>query len=226
MLWPKTKLIVGIRHPVWYFQSLYNFRVQNLDETATMPHPNQLIGRCVAGMYHVCTEKANFAKYLLRLGKQPKRQQPTALQQSIVNHYPHASYNITAVPHVPNPVFLFDVQQLHRATPTFARDVQMFVNVTTALPKLVEHARPGMTYDDADVQLHKDKLKIHICHDEYRPLRTELMRLSRQTSEWLRAEFLHAPDVFVSSRLHLHEILLKWMDDPCETDGVNATEFL
>jgi hypothetical protein len=35
---PKTGLIVGIRHPVWWFQ-IYNFRTQGFGRTPKLPHP-------------------------------------------------------------------------------------------------------------------------------------------------------------------------------------------
>jgi len=69
-MWPRTKLLVGIRHPVDWFVSLYNFRVQNLQTWRQMPHPNSLIGKCFASSKMTCTSKGNFASSLFYLGKQ------------------------------------------------------------------------------------------------------------------------------------------------------------
>lgn len=48
-LFPKTTLIVGIRHPVRWFESLYNFKVQNLPSHVNPSYwgdPNNLIHAC------------------------------------------------------------------------------------------------------------------------------------------------------------------------------------
>ena len=249
-LWPKTKLFIGIRHPVWWFQSLYNFRVQNLNRGDHMPDPNKLLGRCMKGMLHTCTEKGNFAYHLLRLGKhfgQYKkgtkdttnvdvsledidvvRRPPTELERNIVAKFKRASYNTTAVPYVPNPVFLFDLAQLAdndmSRREAFRRDVQQFLQLEMALPELI-HYKPGRTWHYT-IQQEKDAHKINICDDEYAvPLRKELMRLSRQTAEWIRTEFLGRPGVHVSSMEYFRDTIMQdWMVDPCTNVSVQESD--
>jgi hypothetical protein len=59
-----------------------------------------------------CTEKANFAYHLLRLGKQNhdpgrvKSERIMQLEQEIVGHFSKTSFNVSAVPFHPNPIFL------------------------------------------------------------------------------------------------------------------------
>ena len=129
--WPDTKLIVGIRHPVHWFESLYNFRIQNLSSKknhTTFPRPNDLIGRCFRTSHNTCTYKGEFALFLRNLGK------------TLANHNPRDAltgrYNVTTLesrmyaasrmrpPYpdiqqpVPNPVFLFEMRQLFKMTTT------------------------------------------------------------------------------------------------------------
>jgi len=232
--WPRTKLFVGVRHPIPWFESLYNFRVETNE---TMPHPTKLIGRCRRHMHHTCTEKANFAYHLLRLGKQQHWKQrsdsggmtmprtPTPLEERIVSRYKPSMYNLTAVPYLPNPVFLFDTGQIgdtnasRRAT--FRHDVQRFLKLDEDLPDM-PHVRPGRDQRPSHVQRQIDEGKIRICDAEYEPVRRELLRLAQQNSEWIRGTFLDLPTVHVSSRPYLEALLETWVRDPCETENYNS----
>lgn len=241
--WPRTKLIIGVRHPVRWFESLYNFRIQNLLPQEWLqgdfPHPNQLIGRCMGGMKHTCTERGNFAYHLIRLGKQhwntsanlqlqrgpdgsmpPPPREATALEETIVGYYRKDRYSFTDdVKYLPNPVFLFDVTQFSDTNATrqaqFRRDIQEFLNVPPQLGPLL-HYKPGRQWV-ASEQAQRDARKIDICHAEFAPVRQELLRLSRQNAEWLASVFLQLPDVHVSSRDYvIHDILERWRHDPCD----------
>lgn len=65
---PETKFIIGLRNPVLWFESFYNFRIDN---GYNMKRPQELIGPCRKGYHHVCTNRANFGKFLKRI--QPNR---------------------------------------------------------------------------------------------------------------------------------------------------------
>jgi len=86
------------------------------------------------------------------------------------------------------------------------------------------HKKPGKKWDQygREVQEVKDTMKISICDDEHIRVRKELMRIARMSSVWIRKYFLHpailsnpALGVHVSSPDFLHELLIKWMEDPC-----------
>jgi len=211
------------RHPVSWFQSLYNFRVQNLEG---LPHPNKLVGRCMSGMKNTCTEKGNFAYDLMRMGKRNLANGPqptTDLEEQILGRYRRAWYNATEVPPMANEVFFFDISQLADTNATrtqrFRDDVREFLGLDGDLPPFV-HVVPGREHN-ATIQALKDRNKINICDDEFAPVRTELMRLGRLNSQWMREVFLNMPGVR-SSREYLEELLLGWMNDPCEKDGVTS----
>jgi len=261
--WPRTDLIVGIRHPVLWFQSLYNFRVQNTEApSAEIPHPNALVGPCRDNVDEftalVCTDMGNFAYYLMQLGKQLKqgRQQGeelragvssrtffTPLEREIVDnmHFENGGNGdgrkTTAgriapedVVHAPNRLFLYDAAQLEDDDPLrkerFRDDVGRFLGLQRRLPP-VPHVKPGMKWDDPRLQAEKDAKKIDICLDEYVPLRRELMKLSRSTSQWIRQVLLSSDDVVTSSTEYLRSNILEqsWMVDPCDykDDGSSNT---
>lgn len=223
--WPDAKLIVGIRHPVRWFESLYNFRIQNLPARHALPHANDLIGACVRGRFHTCTGKGDFAASLLHLGKQNyhsgegPRRPPSPLDAIIMSRYPRYHGNASDVAHMDNPVFLFELGQLGDSNETrneqFRQDVSRFMGLKEPLPAL-PHEIPGKKRSDTE-QERRNRLKIDICDDEFRPVRNELMALSIENALWIRGVFLLNPTVFVSSRQHFFVIMDGWMRDPCES---------
>ncbi len=58
---PDTKFIVGVRNPILWFESFYNFRVQNSFQMKPLQHH---VGKCFASTQNVCTKRANFSEYL------------------------------------------------------------------------------------------------------------------------------------------------------------------
>jgi hypothetical protein len=233
---PSAKLIVGIRHPVRWFESLYNFRVQNqkVKDAGRMRHPNDLVGVCTRGMKNTCTEKGNFALHLLRLGKQNHNSTsspssgggsvPSERAERVLRLYRSKWYNASAVPAMPNPVFLFDVAQLGDSNATrsrqFQRDVQWFLGLEEEMLPFVR-TKPGKVWGPV-VQAKKDRLRIDICDDEYALVRANLVKMSRLNADWIRNEFLNYPGVHFSSRDFLEQILDTWMLDPCENGGGSA----
>jgi hypothetical protein len=211
-----------------------------------MPHPNELIGRCVSGMQYTCTEKSNYAYYLLRLGKTTnantattKNNVPSTLAQEIVGYFKSAWYNLSTVPYTPNPVFLYHMEQLNR--PALARDLLTYLNLSStssssSSSSIVDnnnnnstssntmlHARPGKTWTSTWLQATKDAQKIDICRDEYKPVRRDLLRIGRASARWMRDEFLHSPDVHVSERESIFlPLLSSWEHDPCS----NTTDLI
>ena len=58
---PQTDFIVGIRHPILWFESFYNFRVHN---EFRMPPAEKLVGKCQRGWFNLCTFRSNFHIHL------------------------------------------------------------------------------------------------------------------------------------------------------------------
>lgn len=219
--WPRAKLIIGIRHPVHWFESLYNFRIQNMPKHQTLPHPNKLIGGCVKGRYLTCTDKGNFGFQLLKLGLQnyPQPREANEIEKEILGRYPRAKMNITSFKPITNPVFLFDLEQLGDGNKTrtelFRQDMTKFIGLREALPPL-PHRVPGQAHA-AEEQARRNALKINICDEEFAPVRRDLMELSRSTSRWVLEVFLTHPNVVVSSRDFFIELMRRWGKDPCQT---------
>jgi hypothetical protein len=224
---PKTPLIVGIRHPVLWFQSLYNFRIQNHPlqyNISQFPRPHELIGACGGHSFNTCTQKGEFGLFLRQLQKVPGLTEFEARMARAAGHTYAPNYT---VPLLPNPVFLVEVQQLSDADETrraaLRTDLQTFLNLSTPfrMTEKVIHSTPGKDWRDASVQAEKDRYKINICDAEHVSVRQELLRMARTSSAWIRNFLLPAATgVRVSSPVYFDSLLLGWRDDPC---GVNAT---
>jgi hypothetical protein len=195
---PKTPLIVGIRHPVLWFQSLYNFRIQNHPlqyNISQFPRPHELIGACGGHSFNTCTQKGEFGLFLRQLQKVPGLTEFEARMSRAAGHTYAPNYT---VPLLPNPVFLVEVQQLSDADETrraaLRTDLQTFLNLSTPfrMTEKVIHSTPGKDWRDASVQAEKDRYKINICDAEHVSVRQELLRMARTSSAWIR-NFLHRP---------------------------------
>ena len=95
------------------------------------------------------------------------------------------------------------------------QDLKTFLGLTQDLEEN-PIAVPGKKWP-ADVQEIKTKRKMNICQEQYMPLREELMRVSRLSSQWIRESFVESDDVFVSSPEYFEQAMLQWMEDPCDT---------
>jgi Sulfotransferase domain len=212
--WPETRILVGLRHPVRWFESLYNFKVNNYE---SMKPPQELVGGCYSGSKGVCTYKAQFHIALARLGKtnpsSPEEQQVEPKFKKHIKEQP---------PKIPNKIFLFVTDQLADKNTTtttraqrFRKDIQHFLGFEQEMPPMI-HIKPGIKWDN-ETQALKDAKKINICDSEYEELRNVLMDIAIKASTWIRTFFLKSDDVVVSSRQYVEEILVGWMQDPCHS---------
>jgi len=121
---------------------------------------------------------------------------------------------------MPNDVFFYDMEQLADDNATrseqFRKDLIAFVG-------LQEKQLPPMVQKNAGKvkPAPSERSYIDICDSEYDKLRSKLLKVSRQTSKWIRLYWLDADDVYYSSRDYLEATFQSWMYDPC--DAVNKS---
>jgi hypothetical protein len=200
---PSCKLVVGLRHPVLWFESFYNFRV---GAGYDMPVGSS-IGKCGAAGHNVlCTDEARFHLHLNNLGK---TNQTSPDEVKLLT----PSLSKTSKPKVQpmrNQVFLYEISQLHDEDETraytYRRELGNFLGLKRGLSPIVhrKHSRRNTTNP------------LDICEDQYRPLRKTLMNIARPASEWIRSYFMQSPEVVVSSPDYFNLLLLDWMEDPCD----------
>ena len=199
---PTTKFIIGLRHPILWFQSFYNFRITN---DYPMPPPQQLIGRCKRAHQGVCTFRANFSNHLQQI--EPFRKvflyhvdqlQDDGITQSNTNRT--------------------------RAT-RFRRDLQTFLELSHPLDDPMMWVQPGRPPASPQRAQELKQLKINICDHQYIELRRILLKQASHSATWMQAVWFqqNTPNhnVHVSSPGYFHQLLNTWHVDPC--DNINMT---
>lgn len=208
---PHTKLIVGLRHPVQYFESYYNFRFRHPKiklRNRTLPPAEALIGACTPASQGVCTDHAKFHHNLAKLGKTNW----TSVDEQRLLHLTDDKHQ-GPMPRVGNPLFLYDVEQLHdpdaSRTAQFRSELQRFLGLS-APPLTPLRPHPAVTARGGN----KPKV-LDICEPRYEALRRELLNIGKRASLWIRRYFVSVDSVTVSSPEHFAAILQTWKDDPC-----------
>ncbi|CAB9513445.1 unknown protein (Partial), partial [Seminavis robusta] len=176
--WPQTKLIITVRHPVLWFQSLYNFLVNEMGRSQKFLRHTSLIGGPHKNTAYAHTGKGEFHAILSLLGKTPlNTPQELELLQGFLQEDELEQYWPPPTPGLPNPIFFLDTSQMSDSNETraaqFRYDLQDFLGLQQPLPP-VPHVRPGK---DRNVD---ESLKMDICAPENDVLRAELMRISRK----------------------------------------------
>ena len=226
-LFPQTKLIVGLRHPVRYLESYYNFRARHPQHNRTLPSPadggEALMGACTPSSQGVCTDYAKFHVNLAKLGKTnvtnpaeqmllhlAKKDQKTLLANNKNNN-------------IANPLFLYDTEQLYDKNTTrstqFRKDLQKFLGLSAPLLAPIQKPPNEAAAATADGTPTTKKAKpkvLDICEPRYAALRAELVAIGKRASLWIRKYLLTVHSVTVSSPEHFASILQTWKTDPCE----------
>lgn len=210
---PQARLVVGLRHPVRWFESMYNYRIQN---GYTLPDANKLKGGCGRGMFNTCTDRAWFHIKLSILGKTKMNTTDELEPLKRRGKWTDTSY-------VPNPIFLYEVDQLSDKNASraelFRRNFHRYLGLNKTLAQ-VHHVKPGHAVDN-ETQYKINQKKIDICDNTYLPLRKHLLEIATKASYWIRTYFLEVDEIHVSSREHFEEIILGWSRDPCS--AINRT---
>jgi len=196
---PSTKLMIGLRHPVLWFQSFYNFRVRKGNK---MPPPQQLLGQCAKDSKFVCTDHARFHLHLSRFEKTPLSPE----EKHLLDTPRHLKWRVGKMK---NPVFLYEIGQLKDDNATrveqYKSDLQHYLGLQSPLPEVY----------GKEISSRPKENVFDICDSQYDELRMELMKHAQAASTWIRDFFLESPDVTVSSPEYFRELLLTWMYDPC-----------
>jgi hypothetical protein len=204
---PNTDLIIGIRHPIKWFESFYNHRVQNNFRM----NISLMQGSCGKYTHGVCTHRASFHVNLAMLGKSPRNDDERALMPSYTHRYLHKF-------HLKGRVFLYELEQLNERNETraliFRRDLQTFLYLKKELPPMVWF-RPGHKNIKGKRLRQSNAKKLNICDRDHKSLRKVLMSHAINASKWIRHHFLSSSDVHVSSPAHFENLLQNWRIDPC-----------
>jgi len=212
--WPKTKIIVTVRHPMDWFRSLYNFVINE------MGHSEELVLQKIRTnrRWIVSTYKGKFHLFLSKMGKTSMGLTELRLlgvddDESHLQGVDDESRNLK----MPNKVFLVEMNELRADQDSsdellFRSEFSKFLGLYPIINHTL-HIRPG-NHKKAALQKRVD---IDLCKEEFVSTRRELMTIAQQASRWLRLYFLQSDDVKVASKARTEKLLLEWMHDPCNS---------
>ena len=191
----ETKLVIGLRHPIRFIESFYNYRITELYEKgiqrASVPPLEGLIGES-EDWKGVHLSFARFENTLKQLGKT------------------RALLNREGIPVATNrfKVFLYSIEQLDESNSSFREDMQNYLELDTPIAafgseNLNHNAKEGLTGT------------IDICSERYDRIRQHLLSAAGETSRWIREQFLSSSDVQAGDEPRFVELLQSWDLDPC-----------
>ena len=215
---PRTKLIVGLRHPISWFESFYNFRIRHPkyphNATIQLPPPDELIGRCRLESRGLCTYNAEFHRQLARMGKTPLN----STERSML-HLDRSDILGLGSARVDNPVFLYEITQIRQNPAQFAADMAAFLGMNEPLKPFVEKKQSARALK---AQAAKKKA-IQICEPKYDKIRQELMKTAWEASDCILDYYMQHVTITTSPTSSFVEAKQRWKKDPCEAKKTMAT---
>ncbi len=220
--------VVTLRHPVSYFQSLYNFKYRSKKiskkQGRNLPSPLNLIGDCrrcrlkkdycagrapVPDMHKdVCTESAKFHYELSTLNLTPMN---TKEELDLLDNHQlklHRKYK--------GNIFVSEIGQMSNRDDD-GNDVTntRLKQWTNGVEDFLGLESDSFNLNRVSSKSHTPKL-IHICEDQYKPLRDELVGIGTKASKWIVEYFMKSDRVMIANRDHFVELMEKWKYDPCD----------
>mmetsp|Transcript_33477 Transcript_33477/g.67563 ORF Transcript_33477/g.67563 Transcript_33477/m.67563 type:complete len:449 (-) Transcript_33477:455-1801(-) len=225
---PEIKFVVSTRHPVWWFQSRYNYKLRQTfkhsdGQKIWAPPTSELLGACAEGTpYHygntgpkgevqdekatsVCTDGAKFHHSLSRMGKTPMN---TPEELALLG-----LHTMSVHPMPKAKIFLMEIGQFDADDTVHANqllaDMKEFLGLEHELPPLPEHSSKNLK---EEIQEHA----INICDAEHDFVRAELVQTGREAYRWIKDYFMQSDDVTVSAEDHFLSLVEQWQFDPCD----------
>mmetsp|Transcript_29129 Transcript_29129/g.43449 ORF Transcript_29129/g.43449 Transcript_29129/m.43449 type:complete len:375 (-) Transcript_29129:91-1215(-) len=209
-----SRVIVGVRHPVHWFESLYNYRIWQKHEKKrhNMKPPLQFLLNNRTYWLGLSTGAARFDLYLKQLGKVPLSPEELQHMTRINKVYGVMTSTVHHEQH-PIKVLLYSMEQIKDSNTQrrlhFQHTLQQFLNLDTPLHDLA-------TKEKVNVNNFQHSENIDICEEQYREIRNTLVWQGKHASDWIRNKFMKSEDVVVSDVGFMHEVLGRWGVDPCD----------
>lgn len=234
-LLPKTNLIIGIRHPVLWFQSFVNMRWFYDKKRITLDEfvDKKLLtvkdnGNHKCDNNSVCVARARFHLSLARLGKTPLDEDERELLKSELfqarRRRNETSKRLRKSPvkdkedGVPNKVFLFESSQGKEEY--FYKDLAQFVNIDRRkLPPVKYKTGNGINGVKTEARQKATEL-FDVCSPKYDHVRKELLPISYTLGTWLLQYLIPASyerdDLVIPNAQNFTNLVEKFLRDPCD----------
>lgn len=208
---PRTLIIVGIRHPVLWFQSFWNMQAQNFPHNYKNSTPydrTKICSKCqnkgCPRKQLFCVARSRFHLVLANLGKTPLDSAERAL---LAPNDGDGGDNIKSQD-IRNTIFLYEQTELDQEDvwQTLARLLQ-YPHAT--IPHDQRHSSHGKKRD-------YETNTIDICNPKFDAFRGIMMPYAYEMSIWFCDYFLKSPDVVVANRTRFCSIVKDYVNDPCQ----------
>eukprot|EP00978_Attheya_sp_CCMP212_P033149 scaffold132484_cov28-Attheya_sp.AAC.1 len=201
-----TNIVIGMRHPVEWFESFYNFRALGRcnwqENSTTMPPPESMIGSVDKSFEQLYTDFARYELSIMQLGKFELDMNDIQLL---------AQFNLRTI-QTPSKLFFYVLDQLddkdiERST-LFKKDLQLFLGLKNKFPQFPhQNIIPPKT---------KFPGKIDICETpRFDKLRQILVINGKATSNWIKNKLVQGQDVTIGGMEHFLSLVDSWGSDPC-----------
>ena len=212
---PRTKFIIGLRSPLRWFESFYNYQVYRNVSLPT--NTSKLIGRCIDHK-KVCTDRGRLHAALARLGKTPMLEneelsllygqdiiQATHSNTDMITSSTQDHRRLSVQPGgLANEIFLYEVRQIHdkQSSKQLSKNIQQYLGIQEEFPEIQSYKQ-------------NKTRAINICNGEHDKPRKVLVEHASSASIWIQKYFLGSSDVTVSDPNVFHHLLNDWSVDPC-----------
>jgi len=212
---PKTKIIIGIRHPILWFQSFWNMQATNhisfyqsiTPYTLTKTCANAPICTNFCNKQLFCVHRSRFHIALAQMGKTPLSQDEYSLL---------APNDFDGGPkiqnfHIRNPIFLYEQTQLTQEY--FWDELSTFLDYPNATT--ISHDQIARARGKKENKNRTDINRLDVCQEENDSLRQLMMPYAYEISQWTCRYFIQSKDVYVANPTKFCEILKEFEKDPC-----------
>lgn len=222
--YPPLKVIIGIRNPLFLFQSLYNYRAWEMckrippnrqSSIVLKPTPNQIVKCGTTFRKDVSPHAPRYEFILMKLDKVDDISQIEANELNYFLKCTRQAYSGNINDYViPNEskIFLYDITQLQdkniSRSNAFRKDMQIFFGLKNKIkefPTKNSHAQFNIA----------SNLQIDICDEKHDGAYNLLIKNANMTARWIIDKFILSEDVHVGNRDHFIELVESWVKNPC-----------
>ena len=201
---PHCKIVIGLRHPVWYIQSFYNYRIFEsvLKHRPDVPTLRE-IWDTRSDWWDVSPDATRYELFLSQFGK-------TTMSTQQLKEW-LADRPMLAVKPNRFPIFIYAIEQLHdpEQSSRLRHDLQSFLGLREPIAPFGHENNIAVK---APTRIDK---QVDICALEYDDIRKDILQHAESTISWMN-EFLASPDVKVSDEPTLRKLIDNWKEDPCK----------
>lgn len=185
------RMVVGLRHPVLFFQDLYNHRVSNFHPSCDHEH----------GEHAFSSSLDFFVQVSDRNAFQDISTESTLYEQALNETTPSIK------------IFLYASEQLDGGpSKLFRKSLESFLGLSQSIK---EDDQGVMDHDASEGD---QKTTMNICEEKFTGLRESLLKRAKGTANFILDQFIAKQNVEVGDLQQFRAFVTKWSQDPCSSE--------